>query len=89
MNLKIYTERKDRMAGINPTNIFQLMGAWQKFTSNHPKFPKFLKAIATEGIKTDTIVEINITTPEGKTYCSNLKITQSDLELFQQMKNTL
>ncbi|MCI9493496.1 MAG: hypothetical protein HFH42_10295 [Lachnospiraceae bacterium] len=77
------------MAGINPTNIFQLMGAWQKFTSNHPKFPKFLKAIATEGIKTDTIVEINITTPEGKTYCSNLKITQSDLELFQQMKNTL
>ncbi len=77
------------MAGINPTNIFQLMGAWQKFTSNHQKFPKFLKAIATEGIKTDTIVEINITTPEGKTYCSNLKITQSDLELFQQMKNTL
>ena len=89
MNLKIYTERKDRMAGINPTNIFQLMGAWQKFTSNHPKFPKFLKAIASEGIKTDTIIEINITTPEGKTYCSNLKITQSDLELFQQMKNTL
>ena len=53
------------MAGINPTNIFQLMGAWQKFTSNHPKFPKFLKAIASEGIKTDTIIEINITTPEG------------------------
>lgn len=75
------------MAGMNTTQIFRLMGAWQKFTSNHPKFPRFLKAIAAEGIKEDTIIEISITTPEGKTYCSNVKITQSDLELFEQMKH--
>ena len=75
------------MAGMNPTQIFQMMGAWQKFTANHPKFPKFLKAVAAEGLKEDTLIEVNITTPEGKTYCSNLKITQSDLELFKQMKD--
>lgn len=72
---------------MNPTQIFQLMGAWQKFTSNHPKFPKFLQAVANEGITENTIVEINVTTPEGKNYCSNLKITQEDLELFKQIKN--
>lgn len=73
--------------GMNPTQIFQVMNAWKTFTSNHPKFPKFLQAVSKEGIKEDTIIEINVTTPEGKNYCSNLKITQSDLELFQQIKN--
>lgn len=75
------------MAGINPTQLFQLMGAWQKFTANHPKFPKFLKAVAAEGIQESTIIEVSVTTPEGKTYCSNLKITQSDLDLLEQFKN--
>ncbi len=75
------------MAGINPTQLFQLMGAWQKFTANHPKFPKFLKAVAAEGIQENTIIEVSVTTPEGKTYCSNLKITQSDLDLLEQFKN--
>lgn len=75
------------MASMNPTQIFQLMGLWQKFTANHPKFPNFIKAVAAEGIKEDTIIEVNVTTPEGKTYCSNLKITKSDLELLEQMKH--
>lgn len=72
---------------MNPTNLFQIMGAWQTFTASHPKFPKFLQAVASEGIKEDTVIEINVTTPEGKSYCTNLKITPSDLELFQQIKN--
>ena len=75
------------MAGINPTQLFQLMGAWQKFTANHPKFPKFLKAVAAEGIQEHTIIEGSVTTPEGKTYCSNLKITQEDLDLLEQFKH--
>ena len=75
------------MAGMNPTQIFQIMGAWQKFTSNHPKFPKFLKAVASEGIKENTVIEVTVISPEGKRYCSNLKITQSDLELFEQIKH--
>ncbi|MCI8682606.1 MAG: hypothetical protein HFH50_06380 [Lachnospiraceae bacterium] len=75
------------MAGINPTQLFQLMGAWQKFTANHPKFPKFLKAVAAEGIQEHTIIEVSVTTPEGKTYCSNLKITQDDLDLLEQFKH--
>ena len=32
-------------------------------------------------------VIVSVTTPEGKTYCSNLKITQSDLDLLEQFKN--
>ncbi len=75
------------MAGMNPTQILQIMGAWQKFTSNHPKFPKFLKAVSSEGVREDTVIEVTVTTPEGKSYCSNLKISQSDMELFDQLKH--
>lgn len=74
------------MAGMDPTQIFKLMGAWQQFTSKHPKFPKFLQAVSNEGIKEGTVIEIDVTTPDGKNYCTNLKITQSDLELLEQIK---
>ena len=77
------------MANINPAQIFQIMGAWQKFTANHPKFPKFLKAVTSEGIREGTVVEMTVTTPEGKAYCSNLKITQEDLELLAQMRDII
>ena len=72
---------------MNSTQIFQIMGAWKKFTDNHPKFPKFLQAVSAEGFREDTIVEVTVTTPEGRNYCSNLKITREDLELFEQLKN--
>lgn len=75
--------------GMNPAQLFQYMNAWKKFTSNHPKFPKFLRAVTNDGITEGTIIEINVTTPEGKNYCSNLKITSSDLELLQQIKKSV
>ncbi|MBU5474867.1 hypothetical protein KQI83_15460 [Roseburia sp. MSJ-14] len=74
---------------MNPAQLFQFMNAWKKFTSNHPKSPKFLRAITNDGITEGTIIEINVTTPEGKNYCSNLKITSSDLELLQQIKKSV
>ena len=75
--------------GMNPAQLFQFMNAWKKFTSNHPKFPKFLRAVTNDGITEGTIIEINVTTLEGKNYCSNLKITSSDLELLQQIKKSV
>ena len=75
--------------GMNPAQLFQFMNAWKKFTSNHPKFPKFLRAVTNDGITEGTIIEINVTTPEGKNYCSNLKITSSDLELLQQIQKSV
>lgn len=71
---------------MNPAQLFQLMNAWKTFSSNHPKFPQFLRAVAREGITENTIIEVNVKTPEGKDYCTNLKITQSDLALFEQLK---
>ena len=68
----------------NPMEIMM----WNTFKSNHPKFPKFMAAAAQPGVITeDTILEMKITTPDGRTMETNLKITASDLEMIQQLKN--
>ncbi len=71
---------------MNPMIIFQLKKAWGQFCENHPKFPLFISAMAKEGLKEGTIMAIEITTPEGRVYNSNLKLTQSDLEMIEMLK---
>lgn len=70
---------------INPAKLFKLKSAWDTFSKNHPKFPKFLEAMHKSGMEEGSLIEINVTTPDGKTICSNIKITQSDKELFAEL----
>lgn len=70
---------------MNPAKLLKIKGAWDKFSQNHPKFVQFLGAMNRDAIKEGTIIEINVTTAEGKNINSNLKITQSDIELFKEL----
>ncbi len=67
--------------------IFKLKGAWDTFTRNHPKFPMFLAAMKNTGIREGSVIAVSITDPEGKTIDTNIKVTASDLELFEMLKN--
>lgn len=70
---------------MNPAKILKLKGAWDKFTQNHPKFPMFMNAIRSQGIEEGAIIEIIITSPEGKAMSTNIKVSQSDKELFTEL----
>ncbi len=70
----------------NPTAIFQMMNLWNRFKENHPKFPKFMGAVYQNGLKEGSIVEINVTTADGQSLNSNLRISASDMELIAQLK---
>lgn len=72
---------------MNPSNLMTVMSSWQTFIGNHPKFPAFLNAVKTEGVKEGTIIEVSITSPEGKRIETNIKVTDSDLELFNTIKS--
>jgi hypothetical protein len=61
--------------------------AWDTFSRNHPKFMPFVHAVGREAITDGTIIEIKVTSPQGKEYNTNMKITQSDLDLFEQIKS--
>ena len=71
---------------MNFQSLLQLKSLWQRFTNQHPKFPAFLRA-AQPALKEGSILSFTITTPEGKTLESNLKVTSTDLELVESLKN--
>ena len=46
-----------------------------------------MQAVGREAIGDGTIIEIKVTSPEGKEFNTNMKLTQSDLDLFAQIRN--
>lgn len=71
---------------MNPAKFFLLKGIWDRFASNHPKFPKFLSAAMQSPIREGTILEVKMIHPDGETIASNLRVTKDDMELYDQMK---
>ena len=67
--------------------IMKIKGAFDTFTRNHPKFMPFMQAVGREAIGDGTIIEVKGISPSGKEYNTNMKLTQSDLDLFAQIKN--
>ncbi len=68
------------------SGIMKMKNAWSRFTKNHPKFPQFLNAVHRKGIKEGSIIEIKITDPDGTELCTNIRVTASDIELFDELK---
>ena len=60
---------------------FKMMGLWNRFKNNHPKFPAFMKAVMQNGITEGTVFEVNVTTADGKTISSNIKISAGDRQI--------
>ena len=71
---------------MNPANFFQLKLMWDRFTKNHPKFPKFLQAAAMHPPEAGDIIEVKIIKANGDTVASNIKLTEDDLALFHEIK---
>lgn len=74
---------------INPMKLLQLKPLVGKFQSAHPKFMQFIAAAGRSGMKEGTVIEINITDPEGKNLCTNMKLTKEDLELFESISELM
>lgn len=70
---------------INPAKILKMRSAWNTFRRNHPKFQPFLKAVEKNAMEEGTVVEITVTTKEGRVFHTNLKINESDKEILQDM----
>lgn len=68
-------------------NIMKMKGAWDTFSANHPKLMPFMQAVGKNAIGAGTIIEIKVQSPDGKEYATNMKLTESDMELFGQIKN--
>ena len=66
--------------------LMKLGGLWGKFSKNHPKFPQFVKAVQKNGIKPDIVIDVKIAYPDGNVLDTNLKITESDMAILEELK---
>ena len=65
----------------------KLKGGVDRCRANHPKFPMFINAVSQNALAEGTIIEINVTSPDGKNYCTNVKLNADDMDLFNSLKS--
>lgn len=71
---------------VNPAMIFKIKSMWDEFTKNHPKLPRFIQAVVSQPMEEGTIIELIIKRPNGDSITSNVKLTASDIDLIEQLK---
>lgn len=72
---------------INPSKILKIKEYWSRFSGNHPRCVDFFRAVGSEPMEVGTIIEVTITKPDGSKKCTNIKVQQSDLEMFNALKS--
>lgn len=70
---------------MNPMALMQMKSLLDEFKKNHPKIPMFFTA-ASKSIGEGSIIEINVTTSDGKKLNTNMRVTAEDMKLVQQLK---
>ena len=71
---------------MNPLKLLQLKNLLAQFKQRHPKFPKFVKKISQEAVTPGSLFEFKVTTPEGKEYVSNIRLSQEDIDCIRELK---
>ena len=72
---------------MNISEMMKIKGAWDTFSGNHPQFVKFLNYMSQAKIDEGTVFSISVKRPDSdKEIKTNLKVTESDLELFETLK---
>lgn len=63
----------------------------ENFRNNHPRFEPFVNAVSREALREGAVIEINVTSPEGKNYVTNMKLNNEDIEFLKALQalNTL
>ncbi|MCR5092973.1 MAG: hypothetical protein K6B72_03270 [Lachnospiraceae bacterium] len=70
---------------MNPMLLLQLQQNLEQFKQNHPKFFPFLGAVRDNALQEGTVIEMKVTTPEGKNYTSNIKLKAEDVETVRML----
>lgn len=74
------------MNPMNPMKLLQIKASWEQFKARHPKFPSFLNAVSKGAVTEGALIEMTVTTADGKKFSSNLKLTPEDMQLVKDMK---
>lgn len=65
-------------------------GRWMQFNQGrHPRPGAVFRAIQAKALKEGTVIEMKVTTPEGKSLVASIRLTEADMELFRQAADSV
>ncbi len=71
---------------MNPAELFKLRERFNIFNEQHPRVVPFFNAAAGR-IQEGSVIEITVTSPDGESIASNIRVTAEDLETVEILKN--
>ncbi len=72
---------------MNFESIFKVMQAKDTFMRNHPKMERFIGNVQAKGFCENQEIAVAVRYPDGTEYKTGIRVTQSDLELLNALKN--
>ena len=73
---------------VNPMALMQLRPLFEAFRDRHPKFVQFF-GYAGKDLREGSLLEISVTAPDGKKTVTNIRVTEEDLALVEQLRQLL
>lgn len=68
---------------MNPAKLLTFKKDWEAFAGRHPRFVQFLMTVMQNGVGEESIIDVTVTLPDGRTYQSNMKITSEDVDFIK------
>ena len=59
---------------------------YEKICQNHPKLLPFIKGVSGKGVCENMEIAVSVRYPDGDEYKAGIRVTASDLEQFQKLK---
>ncbi|MBQ5431745.1 MAG: hypothetical protein IIU28_08865 [Lachnospiraceae bacterium] len=72
---------------MNPAALLKMRSAMSQFQANHPKVVSYFQAVFGTGVPEGSVIEITVTKPGAEPITTNLKVTASDLDLVNTLKD--
>ena len=72
---------------INPLMLLKMKNRLNIFQKDHPRVFPFFSMIKDHALEEGTVYELKVTTPDGQTYVTNIKLNENDLESIRMMMN--
>lgn len=71
---------------INPMAFLKLKGRLDLFHQDHPRVRSFIETIGKDAIQEGSVLELKVTSPDGKEYVTNIKLNANDIQSIQMLR---
>ena len=70
---------------INPMVLLKMKERMAIFQQDHPKVGPFFSMLKSRAMIEGAIYELKVTSPDGKEYVSNIRLTANDIETIRML----